>query len=52
MKLEELNKSFADWYQKHQAEMQPAAWADGWATTDTWTTESNWDQPEEVIDAD
>ena len=24
-KLEELNKAFADWYQKHQAEMQPTA---------------------------
>ena len=52
-KLEELNKSFADWYQKHQAEMQPAAGADWQATPDAWNTEeTSSEQPDEVIDAD
>lgn len=53
-KLEELNKSFADWYQKHQAEMQPAAWTEWQATPDAWANETptDWVNPDEVIDAD
>lgn len=52
--LERLNKEFADWYQKHSAELQPSAWAtDNQATPDAWN-ENNGDgaQPDEVIDAD
>lgn len=50
--LERLNKEFADWYQKHSAELNPSAWATDWqAAPDAWT---EWDaaQPDEVIDAD
>jgi hypothetical protein len=51
-----LNKEFADWYQKHSAEINPNAWNNGTseqATTDG-NSENNWDaaQPDEVIDAD
>ncbi len=53
--LERLNKEFADWYQKHSAELQPANWSNGseQTGTDAWA-ESNWEatQPDEVIDAD
>ncbi len=54
--LERLNKEFADWYQKHSAEINPNAWNNGTseqATTDG-NSENNWDaaQPDEVIDAD
>ena len=54
--LERLNKEFADWYQKHSAEINPNAWANATsdqATTDGWNTDnSDWAQPDEVIDAD
>ena len=55
--LERLNKEFADWYQKHSAEINPNAnaWAaDGQATPDAWNENNGWDsaQPDEVIDAD
>jgi len=53
--LERLNKEFADWYQKHSAEINPNAWAN-WASdqaTTDWNAEnSDWAQPDEVIDAD
>lgn len=52
--LERLNKEFADWYQKHSAEINPNAGAtDGQATPDAWNG-NNGDaaQPDEVIDAD
>ena len=54
--LERLNKEFADWYQKHSAEINPNAWnnvTSEQATTDG-NSENNWDaaQPDEVIDAD
>ena len=55
--LERLNKEFADWYQKHSAEINPNANAgatDGQATPDAWNENNGWDsaQPDEVIDAD
>ena len=52
--LERLNKEFADWYQKHSAELQPSAWAtDNQATPDAWNENNgDWAQPDEVIDAD
>ena len=53
--LERLNKEFADWYQKHSAEINPNAWANGTSdqTTTDWNAEnSDWAQPDEVIDAD
>ncbi len=55
--LERLNKEFADWYQKHSAEINPNtnAWAtDGQTTPDAWNDNNGWDwaQPDEVIDAD
>ena len=55
--LERLNKEFADWYQKHGAEINPnaTAWTtDGQATPDAWNENNGWDsaQPDEVIDAD
>ena len=55
--LERLNKEFADWYQKHSAEINPntnAGATDGQATPDTWNENNGWDsaQPDEVIDAD
>ena len=55
--LEKLNKEFADWYQKHSAEINPNANAgatDGQATPDAWNENNGWDsaQPDEVIDAD
>ena len=55
--LERLNKEFADWYQKHSAEINPNAnaWTTDWqATPDTWNENNGWDsaQPDEVIDAD
>ena len=55
--LERLNKEFADWYQKHSAEINPnanAGAADGQATPDAWSENNGWDssQPDEVIDAD
>ena len=55
--LERLNKEFADWYQKHSAEINPNAnaWtADGQTTSDAWNENNGWDwsQPDEVIDAD
>ena len=55
--LERLNKEFADWYQKHSAEINPNAnaWAsDGQAAPDAWNENNGWDsaQPDEVIDAD
>ena len=55
--LERLNKEFADWYQKHSAEINPntnAGATDGQATPDAWNENNGWDssQPDEVIDAD
>jgi len=55
--LERLNKEFADWYQKHSAEINPntnAGATDGQATPDAWSENNGWDsaQPDEVIDAD
>ena len=55
--LERLNKEFADWYQKHSAEINPNAnaWTTDWqATPDAWSENNGWDsaQPDEVIDAD
>ena len=55
--LERLNKEFADWYQKHSAEINPntnAEATDGQATPDAWNENNGWDwaQPDEVIDAD
>lgn len=55
--LERLNKEFADWYQKHSAEINPNAWTNGTseqATPDAWSENDEWDsaEPDEVIDAD
>lgn len=55
--LERLNKEFADWYQKHSAEINPNAWGNGTseqAAPDAWSENNWWDsaQPDEVIDAD
>ena len=52
--LERLNKEFADWYQKHSAEINPNANAWTTETTDAWDNNNSWDwaQPDEVIDAD
>lgn len=52
--LERLNKEFADWYQKHSAEINPNTNAWTTETTDTWNNSNSWDwdQPDEVIDAD